>query len=247
MAPYQLTLDRLAQAFTVRDIMVPRVKLVCTPDEPSARTRLVENADHDVIAIEQDGKVVSYLERGAERQRPIRLEDMVSDSTSILDLVDVLQHRVFCYVVGAQRIVGYVHFSDLNNHLAKLPYFVLFEAVESRVANLIGDRITEAVLDQVLDPQRCDGLRKAMARQKSDRSDLGWYALLSFNELIRFAVHLGSIDLRQTDIEVISRVRNLVAHAAGEPLVEAHADVKRLVLARSVCMSAVGWLQGISA
>jgi hypothetical protein len=247
VAPYQLTLDRLAQAFTVRDIMVPRIRLICAPDEPSARTRLVENTDHDVIAIEQDGNVVSYLERGGGRQRPIRVEDMVSDSTSILDLVEVLQHRVFCYVVGAQRIVGYVHFSDLNNHLAKLPYFVLFEAIESRVANLIGDLITEAVLGQVLDPQRCDSVRKAMGRQRSDRSDLGWCALLTFNELIRCAVHFGRIRLRHTDIEVISKVRNLVAHVAGEPLVETHADVKRLVLTRSLCMSTLEWLQQMSA
>lgn len=115
------TLQRIARTFTVKDIIIPRELLVYAYDVQSARKKLKENPDYDVIPIMQLGAIFAYFERDSDDLRTIVPNDLVSDNTSVLDLVDILSKRKFCFVLAANSITGYVHFSDLNNRLVKLP------------------------------------------------------------------------------------------------------------------------------
>jgi hypothetical protein len=110
------TLKRLAITFTVRDIMIPVSDLVCAPDESQAAAVSAEHPDFSVIPIPDHGKLTSYFERDSRSTKKITLNDLISDGTSLLDLVQILEGREFSFVLS-QHIEGYVHFSDLNNHL----------------------------------------------------------------------------------------------------------------------------------
>src|SRR3990172_10282469 len=100
------TIQRLAHTFTARDIMVPRDKLVHASSEADARELLKRNPDFDVIPIDQGGTLCAYLERSSDRIRSIGLHDIVSDATSILDLVDILKDRRYCFVLVSNSIAG---------------------------------------------------------------------------------------------------------------------------------------------
>lgn len=236
MPNLEYTLERLALTFTARDIMVPKEKLVCTSDEASAQRLVEEKPDFDVIPIEQNGRISAYLERGFKRSKPIRLQDITSDATNILDLLDILQEQKFAFILANRCIAGYVHFSDMNNHIVKLPFFVILEALERRLVEEVGPLINEGNLEVVLDPQRAEKVKDKMRRMKENRADLGWVNVLSFNEVVRFACHFEKVALEPQQVEVISKVRNLVCHA-DRPLVEAHRDVRRLAEAKKICIS----------
>ncbi len=229
------TLERLAVAFTVSDIMIPESALKCADAKASAEVFLQENPLFDVVPIRENGLLKEYLERGSDRLKPISLQDIVSNATSIFGIVDILTGKKFVFVLVRQRIEGYVHFSDLNNSLVKLPYFVLLEAIEQQLAKETGPSIHEKNLHEVLDPQRVDAIIQKMGTLRKEKADLGWTSLLSFNEIVRFACHFGKLQLMTKEVEVISKVRNLVSHA-GDQLVSSHGDVRRLAEAKRICL-----------
>ena len=76
------TLERLATAFTVRDIMTPTTDLVCAPDEVQAILVSDGNPDFDVIPIKQNGKLTGYFERSFRGAKKIAPSDLISDGTS---------------------------------------------------------------------------------------------------------------------------------------------------------------------
>lgn len=238
MKKLEYTLERLASTFTARDIIVYKEDLICASDETAARRLLKRKPDYDVIPIKQNEKLSAYLERGAECPKIIRLHDVVSDSTSILDLVDILKERKFCFVLSKGCIEGYMHFSDLNNHIVKLPFFVILETLERALAEKVGPLINESNLDVVLDPKQSNNIKDKMRKMRKSRANLDWVNLLSFNQIVRFACHFGKVKLAQHQVDIISKVRNSVCHAS-RPLVKNHKEVKNLSEAKKICFSAL--------
>lgn len=141
------TLERLAFTFSARDFMTGKDDLNCANSDDMARIQLEEHPDFDVIPVlDKNGEIGSYFERERNKGRPFCRGDIVSDSTSILSLVSILQSRKFCFILGEDKVVGYVHFSDLNKGIVKLPYFLIFEDLERRLVERIGRQIQEGLL-----------------------------------------------------------------------------------------------------
>lgn len=230
------TLERLANTFTVRDIMVKTEKLVCATDPTSAAQLLKDNDSFDVIPIYKDGILKAYLERGKAKEKYIDLRELISDATSILETVEILQGRYFCFILSGQRISGYVHFSDLNNHVVKLPFFVLLEAVERQLADRVRGLISESAIHNVLDPQRSAAVVEKMTSLRQNRADLDWVNLLYFGEILKFAVFSGYLNLDPADIDLVAGIRNRVDHA-DDSLVKKYEDVKTLARTHQICAS----------
>src|SRR2546422_10943205 len=108
--------------------MIPERRLVRGHDEFEAAQLLAKYPDFDVIPIPKSGDITSFLDRGTDGPKVVTTEDMVSGDTGVLDLIDVIAKRRHVFVLSRQSIAGYVHFSDLNNHLVKIPLFVLLES-----------------------------------------------------------------------------------------------------------------------
>ena len=142
MPSHDDTLTRLAREFVVRDIMIPAKDLVCATCIPQAVELLNRYLDFDMIPLVVQDSITAYLERSGSDPRPLRISDLVSDATSILDIVDILTDRPRMFVLVHNRISGYVHFSDLNRPIVKLPFFVLLEAVERRFFGMLSEKIT---------------------------------------------------------------------------------------------------------
>src|SRR5713226_1295766 len=115
------TLKRLATTFTVKDVMIQCSKLVCANDEGLAALVSDANPDFNVIPIRQAGKITGYFERNSRSTMSITPSDLISDGTKLFDLVEILEHREFVFVLSSEKGegYGYVHFSDLNHHLVK--------------------------------------------------------------------------------------------------------------------------------
>jgi hypothetical protein len=242
------TLTRLAREFVVRDIMVPEEDLVCSTDVTGAVELHVQFPDFDMIPLRSAQTLTGYVERGASTLRPIRVDDLVSDATSIIDVVDILTNRPRVFVLVKNRVGGYVHFSDLNRPIVKLPFFVLLEAVERLFFDSLADTLTAETVSTILDPERFADLSERMHRLTTKRADLNWAALLSFKELLLCAHRLGSLAAHVSEIDSLSKVRNLVCHAAtADLLVEEHSHVRRLADIKNQCFKLLEGHRGVSA
>ena len=83
------TLKRLAITFTARDIMIPEGGLTCAGNEVEAARVSKENPDFSVIPLRQNAKLTGYFLRDSHALREIILNDIISDGTSRLDLVEI--------------------------------------------------------------------------------------------------------------------------------------------------------------
>src|SRR5438045_6480743 len=102
-------LKHLTTTFTVKDIMTSKSRLICAVDDEAAAEVSAAYPDFSVIPIMKDGELTAFFERDTKRLRPIEVGDLVSEGTTILNLVNILEGRAFSFVLTHQRIDGYVH------------------------------------------------------------------------------------------------------------------------------------------
>jgi hypothetical protein len=229
MADLQETLKRLAQGFVARDIMVPLERLTRADDEATVTHKLEQNPEYDIIPMPQKGRLTAFWERGATRAKIIQIQHVVSAETPIPDLLDSLCKQRHIFVVGRHEVIGLIHFSDFNDPIVKLPFFILLEGLERQVVDAIRSLVHDDTLSVfVQDTKRLAALKANMAKLQKKGANRDWVALLYFREVIDAAVSFGKLQLRAKEIEELSAVRNRVAHAATDQLVETQADVRRL-------------------
>ena len=183
------TLSRLASAFTVKDIMTPRAKLVCAVDAKDARCVSHDNPDYDVIPIQKGKALMGYFERMSGKAKRIGPTVLVADGTSLLDLVDILEERQFSFVLSGQSIEGYVHFSDLNHQLVKLTFYIILQSLERTALNSLQGRTHDDALRKELDPHRFHQIEGAYKRAGRAARDLASYLTLS--DILQLAAKTG--------------------------------------------------------
>lgn len=162
------TLDQLSAAFTVRDIMTRYDDLQLVDDEAEAKRFFEEQKDYDYTAAPKTGEITTYYKRGEPEGHPLRQEDLLSDGTGLLELLDLLARRDFFFVLSANKIRGFVHFSDLNDELVKLPLFVLLAALESHLWFRFRQGLTEADLRSALTGERFDEVKRRLVSMRSN-------------------------------------------------------------------------------
>ena len=231
------TLNRLAVAFTVKDIMTPRAGLVCAVNDMQVARVSDNNPDYDVIPIQQEGTLTGYFERKSRRTKRITPADLIADGTSLLDLVEILEERQFSFVLSRQKIEGYVHFSDLNHQLVKLTFYVLLEAVERIALNSIQNRSDHESLRRDLGVQRFEQIEKAYKRAGRAARDLVSY--MNISDMLCLASKTGPISVENRFIKAMKKVRDGAAHGT-ENLVSSYDDVATLANVRRECLRVLG-------
>jgi hypothetical protein len=235
MPKLEETLKRLAITFTVRDIMIPVSDLVCAPDESQAVAVSAQYPDFSVIPIPHQ-KLTSYFERDSRSTKRIALNDLISDGTSLLDLVQILERREFCFVLS-QHIEGYVHFSDLNNHLVKLTFYVILEALERHALKSIHSSDEREYLRRNLDPPRFKQIEDQYKRAGDAARSLFNY--LNISDILKLAVKAGTIQIDDEVIKAMKETRDGAAHPL-ENLVAHYSDVEKLAQVKRECLRILG-------
>ncbi|MCX6083233.1 MAG: hypothetical protein NTW32_27210 [Chloroflexi bacterium] len=227
------TLERLSTTFTTRDIMVPENRLTWAHSESEADRLLVENPAFDVIPIKRCGEYQSYLLRDAVLQNPIQVDDIISDSTPIIDLPGLFHNKDFFFVLSGKKISGYIHFSDLNNQLVKIPYFVLLEAVESRIIEKIEHMIKESDIDHMF-PKQATRIKNKQAELRKEQADRGYVNGFYFKEMLLLAEYFHVLSLSDADLNLVNQIRNRVDHP-DRPLIKTKKDSANLAKTRDLC------------
>ncbi len=235
MTDFRRTLDNLARTFTVREIMIPVGQLVRARDDHHAHRLLHEYPDFDMIPIPEMGEPTQFLDRQSNVVQNIDRENLLSDGTSILDLIDALATSKRGFVLVGQKVGGYVHFSDLNEHVVKIPLFAVFESLENLLASKLNDTVKESELPGHLDRQSLVQVTKRLGRLRRNRANLDWTSALSFRQVLEIAANAGIITADSQGIDNLVQSRNKAAHAVLQ-LVEKFSDVLALARAKQLCL-----------
>ncbi len=119
--------------------------VTCDADEGTegARARM-DHYGYDMLPVLTNGIILGYVDRmtlgqGACREWEQRLgpPDLVSDSTPILDLFPVLEHRVRVFVLQGNRVTGVVSRSDLQKAPVRMLLFTLATLLEAHLQRLV--------------------------------------------------------------------------------------------------------------
>jgi hypothetical protein len=164
-------LTQLGAAFAVRDIMISHEDLQLVDDKVEVGRFFEKYENYDYTASPRTGRITTYYRRGDPQEYPLRQEDLLSDGTGLLDLLDLLARRDFYFVLSANRLCGFVHFSDLNNEMVKLALFMLLAAVERPLWRKVSEGFTEEELRSVLVPERFDEVLRRLEEAREERAD----------------------------------------------------------------------------
>ncbi len=182
--------------------------------------------EFDVVPFPRKGPIEGFYKRDSDRASPVEVDNIVSADTSILSLPDLLLRSPFYFVVSINSITGYLHYSDLNKAITKIPSFMLFQTAERTLWERIENRISEGDLDTVFGKEAQSFIRK---REKAAQGnvDLGWVGIFTFPRILRLARHYGCVDLTDEEIAVLRITRNSIAHS-DHLLVTRYEDVASL-------------------
>lgn len=147
--------------------------------------------------------------------------------------------KKFFFVLSANHVSGYVHFSDLNNTAVKLPFFALFESIECSMWQKINQVTTAEDVKTAFKKEQSEKILRERRRRATRGTDLGWVGLFSFSAMLSLARHHGLCELESSDEKLLSEFRNRVAHG-DKPLISHYADVERLVKAHDLSWSLLG-------
>ncbi len=225
-------LERLDHILSVQDIMTP-VQALERADSFEDATRLFK--EYDVVPHPKTGRIEGFFRRKTDELINLKPDHLISNATSLLDMPQLLDQASFRFVISADKIAGYVHYSDLNKPAMKIPLFLLFQAMEKSFWDRIKDQITEDVVRKVFqnqnNAQRC--IKKRDTARKSN-VDVGWTGVFSLPSILKLARHFQATDLSDKEIEELGWTRNNVAHS-DKNLVNSHSEAARLVGAIKLC------------
>jgi predicted RNA-binding protein with RPS1 domain len=216
--------------------MIPTERLTCSGREKDAPAGSAENPDFNVIPIKKRGRqITGYYERDSGLTKQIMANDLISDGTSILALLSILEKRPFCFVLAHAQITGYVHFSDLNHPFVKLALYTIIEAMESSALAMISSVLDDQNLSRLLGRRRLTKIKRRSERAQKKNANRSWADFLNIEDILRIAVRENKIYLNEQEIKAITGMRNKVSHQ-GTPLVKDHKGAIELARIAGRCV-----------
>jgi hypothetical protein len=223
---------RLDRIFSVQDIM--------TPAEVLERAATIKGASslfdkYDVVPYPKTGKIEGFFQRNSHKLIDLKPDCLISDTTSLLNMPQLLNQAPFRFVISADQIAGYVHYSGFNKPAMKVPLFVLIQAMERKFWDKVAEKITEKIVRDVFldDAERFIKKRDAAIR---GNVDIGWTGVFTLPGILRLANHFEATNLSTDQIKSLQSTRNDVAHS-DKNLLGKHRDVSKLLEVLLLCQS----------
>jgi hypothetical protein len=213
--------------------MVSINDLVCATDASDAKKESKHHPSFSYIPIKGGNGLSAYYCRDTRKVDSIRVPDLISDGTGILDLVDALENRKFAFILGPRQIDGYVHYSDLNHPLVKLTFYVLLEGVERFALDSVMNKLNDDFLKKTLGEPRFRQIQQSYKRSGDAGQSIINY--LNISDILKLACAAETLVIDAGLIKTVKRVRNGAAHVS-ENLVSDYSDVMKLAQVKAQCL-----------
>jgi len=217
-------LENLSRALTVQDIMTPLAVLERADSYDEAQPL---HSQYDVVPYPKAGPISGFFRRGTKELQEITARLLLSNGTSILELPYLLSQNRFYFVISGNTIVGYLHYSDLNSTIAKIPFFTILQTVERVMWEHIQFQIVEEDLHKVF-PDEARRSVKKRTKNRSNNIDIGWVGVFSFPYILKLARFYGHTQISDAQILLLKEIRNRVSHSDLN-LITKYDDIQMLI------------------
>jgi hypothetical protein len=129
-----------------------------------------------------------------------------------------------------------VHYSDLNKSIVKIPFFALFQTIETKLWNQVKLKIDDKLLSDLFLQKDVNSFIKRKKASEKDNIDLGWEEIFSFPYILRMSRHLGFNHLSDDEIKLLKETRNKVSHS-DRNLVANYGEIPQIAKAYDLFMS----------
>lgn len=216
--------SQLIGQLTIEQVMVPTRDL-CRADTKEQADLM--HADFDVVPYPKRGEITGYFIRDFNELKPIETKVLLSHGTPIINLPQIFLSRPFSFIIATNRISGYIHYSDLNKPVARVPFFSAFQMAEGTIWERIQERISDDLLRTHLEKKRFDRLAGLKKKRKRGNADLGWQDVLSLPDIVRIGRRLHQARLTDEEVTLLEEYRNRTVHA-NKQLIKSEGDIRSL-------------------
>ena len=242
--PVDYVLFKLNEIFQVKDISN---ELVTAKDITEAKS-IKSQMDFDIIPIKVNGKITTYYDYKSNSKKKIKPQEIICESTGILETLSLLSKRDFYFVTSGSDITHIIHYSDLNSPLVSLGIFAQITYCEISIRNFArsknpsnsdyGEKFLNGVNNypgvnlNVVKAKRQFQVKKRL-QTETDLFDELYIddELILFRELIKSklkAKEIGEfekfINLKGSRIESLKVMRNEVMHSKPE-IIKKQSDI----------------------
>jgi len=153
----------------------------CSPEDNALTIKFqMEKLDFDYYGVAVDGKILGYiiqseLDEGliSEYMHTFQMEDLVSESTSLLELLLILRERHPVFILESNRINKLITVADLQKQPIRMLIFGLISILEMNLVELIMDYYPNEQWKDRLSDNRINEATKIFALRKEKNEGLG--------------------------------------------------------------------------
>lgn len=220
----------------IEDIMTPRSMLKVVGDnETEHAPKVAKKEKFDAIPVIRRGAITKYWDRRKDKILPITNRHRVPHDASVVDVLPRLNEHLIQFVCYRSEVVGLVDLSDFNKPLGRLPWLLpMLECEQLIMTKADAKGFTD---EQIVTALGKDAEKSARnRRERAQREDLAipLLAFAQFSEILNAADQLGIVEIESTEIDLLVKLRNRLAHA-GRNLIEERSDGERLLDALKIC------------
>ncbi|GAB3807031.1 hypothetical protein [Virgibacillus kimchii] len=124
----------------------------CSIDDDCLQVKLeMETKDFDIYGVENaNGSITGYVKREVLSRGkiedfyiPFSSDNLISDSTSLIELLDLFQHRDYMFILETNEVSKIVTIADLHKHPIRMLAFSLISLLEMYLTYVIRDSYPE--------------------------------------------------------------------------------------------------------
>ncbi len=141
--------------------------ITCSLDDDaySVRTEM-KRQDFDIYGVKDKDRTVGYVKKDElssgkikEFVRKFSSEDLISDSTSLVELLDIFQNREYIFILETNKVSKIVTIADLHKQPIRMLAFSLISLLEMYLTSVIREVYPD---DSWKDKLKEDRLKKAL-------------------------------------------------------------------------------------
>lgn len=226
------TVDDLQRIFT-QDLTVLHIaehfQAIKAEAPSSDALDLMHEHGFDVYGVEEGEQIIGFILSGApargtcaETASSFQLDDVVAETTPLLDIIRLLHKKERLYVLSKNRIEYIVTRADLQKAPIRMLLFSLVTLLEMQMLRLIHHYYPDGSWVDHVDPTRLDDAEKFHAKRLKDNEDISLADCLQFadkrdilldtKEWITAIQHITSKRKAKQSLERLGTLRNHVAH-----------------------------------
>jgi 5-bromo-4-chloroindolyl phosphate hydrolysis protein len=233
---FEKLLETLTKKLIVEHIMTPRSELL-TCDFSSNILEIksvMESRNYDIFPFVKGGKIEGYIKREDIKKdtkidmilNKIEREELVTESTPLLELIELLIQRDFFFVIKGSEIVGFVHFSDLNKRAVRVLFYLYLSEFESRLHEWIKKEFPNDNWKLKLnnENEKLEDIKKIYLEIRQKNSEISEVECLFFSHMLTIATKTSTEFKKYS---VLNNFRNEIVHPT-RPLIYNYSRVKKL-------------------